>query len=66
MEEGDLILTPNWTWHDHINESEEPIIWLDGLDVPLIQTQNIVFFEQWTDHMSTTASLMGVPRFPHS
>ncbi len=47
MEEGDLILTPNWTWHDHINESEEPIIWLDGLDVPLIQTQNIVFFEQY-------------------
>ena len=45
MEEGDLILTPNWTWHDHHNESEDPIIWLDGLDGPLIQSFNILFFE---------------------
>ncbi len=45
MEEGDLILTPNWTWHDHHNESHDPIIWLDGLDGPLIQSLNILFFE---------------------
>ena len=45
MEEGDLILTPNWTWHEHHNESEDPIIWLDGLDGPLIQSLNILFFE---------------------
>ena len=47
MEEGDLILTPNWTWHDHHNESEDPIIWLDGLDGPLIQSFNILFFEEY-------------------
>ena len=47
MEPGDLILTPNWTWHDHINKSDEPIIWLDGLDAPLIQAQNILFYEQY-------------------
>jgi gentisate 1,2-dioxygenase len=46
MEEGDLILTPNWTWHDHHNESEDSIIWLDGLDGPLIQSLNILFFEE--------------------
>ncbi|MEX0804289.1 MAG: cupin domain-containing protein [Candidatus Binatia bacterium] len=45
MEEGDLILTPNWTWHEHHNESEDPIIWLDGLDGPLIQSLNVLFFE---------------------
>lgn len=45
MEEGDLILTPNWTWHDHFNGSSEPIIWLDGLDGPLIQSLNVLFFE---------------------
>lgn len=45
MEEGDLILTPNWTWHDHHNESQDPIIWLDGLDGPLIQSLNVLFFE---------------------
>lgn len=46
MAEGDLILTPNWTWHEHHNESEEPIIWLDGLDGPLIQSLNVLFFEE--------------------
>lgn len=45
MAEGDLILTPNWTWHEHHNESEDPIIWLDGLDGPLIQSLNVLFFE---------------------
>jgi gentisate 1,2-dioxygenase len=46
MQEGDLILTPNWTWHDHHNDSEDPIIWLDGLDGPLIQSLNVLFFEE--------------------
>ncbi|MCS5669076.1 MAG: cupin domain-containing protein, partial [Dehalococcoidia bacterium] len=36
MYPGDLVLTPSWTWHDHSNESGEPIIWLDGLDIPLV------------------------------
>lgn len=47
MEEGDLILTPNWTWHDHFNGSDEPIIWLDGLDVPLVRSLNMFFFENY-------------------
>ena len=40
MEEGDLITTPNWTWHDHHNTSDEPVIWLDGLDVRLVSYLN--------------------------
>jgi gentisate 1,2-dioxygenase len=35
MEEGDLILTPAWTWHEHVHQGRGPIIWLDALDVPL-------------------------------
>ena len=35
MEEGDLILTPAWTWHEHVHEGTDPVIWLDVLDVPL-------------------------------
>jgi len=32
MEEGDLITTPNWTWHDHFNGTvREPIQW--GADI---------------------------------
>ncbi|MGH7845442.1 MAG: cupin domain-containing protein [Candidatus Binatia bacterium] len=48
MEEGDLILTPNWTWHEHHNASNRPIVWLDGLDGPLIQSLNVLFFEPYT------------------
>jgi len=47
MEPGDLILTPGWTWHDHINESEEPIVWIDGLDVPLVFALNGAFIEEF-------------------
>ncbi len=36
MAEGDLITTPNWTYHDHYNEGTEPVIWVDGLDVRLV------------------------------
>jgi gentisate 1,2-dioxygenase len=35
MEEGDLILTPSMTWHGHRNGGE-PVVWLDGLDNPLL------------------------------
>jgi len=36
MLDGDLITTPNWTWHDHYNEGDRPVIWLDGLDIRLV------------------------------
>ena len=35
MEEGDLVLTPGGEWHDHGHDGEEPMIWLDALDLPL-------------------------------
>jgi gentisate 1,2-dioxygenase len=35
MQEGDFLTTPNWSWHDHYNGSDEPAYWLDGLDVRL-------------------------------
>lgn len=35
MEEGDLITTPAWAWHDYYNQGSEPAIWLDGLDIPI-------------------------------
>jgi len=36
MHPGDFILTPSWTSHDHGNPSGEPVVWLDGLDVPIV------------------------------
>lgn len=34
MEPGDMILTPGWTWHEHVHEGDGRMIWLDVLDVP--------------------------------
>jgi gentisate 1,2-dioxygenase len=36
MRPGDLVLTPNWTWHGHYNDATEPAIWIDNLDVPTV------------------------------
>lgn len=36
MHPGDLITTPNWSWHDHYNGGDEPAIWLDGMDTRLV------------------------------
>lgn len=47
---GDLILTPQWTYHDHANDTAEPIIWLDGLDSPLvIGALDALFLEQYPE-----------------
>jgi gentisate 1,2-dioxygenase len=44
MEPGDLVLTPSWAWHDHGNSGEEPVIWLDGLDLPFVNDVEANFF----------------------
>jgi gentisate 1,2-dioxygenase len=49
MGEGDLILTPSWTWHDHGNETATPVIWMDALDRPLVAALQALFFEPHPD-----------------
>jgi gentisate 1,2-dioxygenase len=46
MSPGDLVLTPNWTWHDHANDTDAPMIWLDGLDTPLVRMLEAGFYEE--------------------
>ncbi|ARS91844.1 gentisate 1,2-dioxygenase [Natrarchaeobaculum aegyptiacum] len=36
MRNNDLITTPQWEWHDHVNDSDETAAWLDVLDLPLV------------------------------
>jgi gentisate 1,2-dioxygenase len=48
MAPGDLILTPSWAWHDHGNETRERVVWMDGLDIPLIQSLEAMFFQFYT------------------
>ena len=45
MAPGDLVLTPSWTWHEHHNPGTKPMIWFDGLDLPLVRSLDAVFFE---------------------
>ena len=49
MKPGDFVLTPSWQWHDHGNETNETVVWMDGLDVPLTKALNAMFFEMHTD-----------------
>ncbi len=49
MSKGDLILTPNWTWHDHHNEGDSHVIWYDGLDVLMAYWLGGVFYEEMKD-----------------
>ena len=45
MAPGDFVITPSWTWHDHGNDSNEPMVWLDGLDIPLVRLLDASFAE---------------------
>jgi len=49
MGPGDLILTPGWAWHDHTNAGDAPMFWFDGLDLPMIEALDGVFFEPYPD-----------------
>ena len=47
MENGDLILTPQWMWHDHLNMTDKHAIWLDVLDGPVVGMFNQTVFESY-------------------
>lgn len=49
MSEGDLIVTPSWSWHEHGNAGTEPTIWMDVLDVPLIRFLGAGFSEHYPE-----------------
>lgn len=45
MSEGDLVLTPAWTWHEHVHPGAGRVVWFDGLDLPLCTHLDSMFFE---------------------
>jgi len=50
MFEGDLVLTPGWTWHEHTHEGTAPIVWLDVLDAQLHRFLGTDAFEPGPPH----------------
>jgi len=51
MEAGDVLLTPNWSWHGHSNEAPTNAYWMDFLDVPMIHLNGPMFFEHHPDSL---------------
>jgi len=41
----DFVITPSWTFHDHGNLSAGPMVWLDGLDLPIVELLDAQFRE---------------------
>jgi len=51
MHPGDFIITPSWTWHDHGNPGEEPVVWMDGLDIRIVQLFGAQFHEPFPEEV---------------
>ena len=57
MQPGDFIITPKWTWHDHGNPGNEPVVWLDGLDIQVVR----MLGAQFRENLETDAQPVGRP-----
>ncbi len=55
MQPGDFVITPSWTWHHHGHDAQGPMVWLDGLDIPLVMYFNSTFRE---DHDAEEAAIV--------
>jgi gentisate 1,2-dioxygenase len=49
MHRGDLVLTPSWQFHDHGHDGEGPMVWLDGLDLPVYHFFPANFAQPYAD-----------------
>jgi gentisate 1,2-dioxygenase len=65
MSPGDFIITPSWTFHDHGNPGKDPVIWLDGLDVAIVELFDAQFLERPPEKSQVTTRDAGesVARF---
>lgn len=49
MRRGDFLPQAGWHWHSHINKSDKPMAWIDGLDIPFQRYADTTFFEPGPD-----------------
>ena len=63
---GDVLLTPNWLWHGHANDSDHNAYWIDFLDAPLVQMLEPMFLEHFPDGIEKTGDVdaASAMRFP--
>jgi gentisate 1,2-dioxygenase len=68
MHPGDFIITPSWTFHDHGHEGPDPVVWLDGLDIPMIRFFDAGFAENGSakSQAVTRAEGTSLARYGHN
>jgi gentisate 1,2-dioxygenase len=68
MRPGDFIITPTWTWHDHGSDASGPVVWLDGLDIPIIRFFDAGFAENdsSTSQAVTRSEGTSLARYGHN
>jgi gentisate 1,2-dioxygenase len=59
MSPGDLVLTPAWHWHDHGNDTDKPMVWMDALDIPTVAFYGTSFAEQGNADSQTVTRATG-------
>jgi gentisate 1,2-dioxygenase len=59
MAPGDFVITPSWTWHDHGNEGDQPVIWMDGLDLHFVNLMDCGFREDGEELVQATPRPVG-------
>lgn len=62
MSRGDFLLTPGWQFHGHHNETDHPMTWIDGLDIPFVHGNDTGFFEYGADRVTDSST----PNFSRS
>ncbi|MBV8888707.1 MAG: gentisate 1,2-dioxygenase [Alphaproteobacteria bacterium] len=68
MQPGDFVITPSWTWHDHGNDTDEPMVWLDGLDIQIVRLLGASFAEGYPNDVQPVSRPEGdsLARFGHN
>ena len=59
MHPGDFIITPSWTWHDHGNPGNEPVVWMDGLDIRIVAAFGAQFHEMFPEEVQPVSRSEG-------
>jgi len=59
MVPGDFIITPSWTFHDHGNTGDEPVVWMDGLDIRIVELFAAQFHEVYGEEVQPVSRSEG-------
>jgi gentisate 1,2-dioxygenase len=59
MQPGDFVITPSWTWHHHGHDATGPMVWLDGLDIPMTAFFNSTFREDHDEMQAEVSRPLG-------